>query len=191
MTEEQKEYVLKLRQTRGYPLHSLPHTVTEREYFHISAACYEHNSIIGVTPKRMHDFELDLIKAVLKDNDKITCYVVLPNHYHILIKPRDIKMTLKNIFKIHQKTGYYWNKEDGMKGRQVWFNALDSGIKSNSHFGATVNYIHNNPVKHGYVNKWQEWPFSSAKEFIDREGYDKTRLLWDKYDISEMCKWDI
>ena len=38
------------------------------------------------------------------------------------------------------------------------------------HFWATVNYIHNNPVHHGHVDKWQDWPWSSATDFLERVG---------------------
>jgi len=190
MTKEQKEYVLNLRQNRRNPLHCLPHKVTERDYFHISASCYEHTHIIGKSSERMCDFETSLHNEVMQDSE-IVCYVVLPNHYHILLKPSNIKITLKKLFKLHQKTAYYWNKEDDKKGRKVWFNALDSGISSERYFWATVNYIHNNPVKHGYVDKWQDWPFSSAKEFIKKQGYEKTLYIWKNYDISKMCEWDV
>jgi putative transposase len=29
-----------------------------------------------------------------------------------------------------------------------------------------MNYIHHNPVRHGYVPRWQDWPYSSVHEFL-------------------------
>ncbi len=191
MTNEQGNYVLKIRKEQNRPRHSLPHTVTEREYFHLSAACYEHKSIIGSSILRMIEFEDVILKAINTTSEKICSYVFLPNHYHVLIKVDNVKTILDMIFKIHRKIAIKWNKEDNLIGRKVWCNVMESGIKCEKHFWSVMNYIQNNPVKHGYVNKWVGWPYSSAEVFIKNEGIEKTLFLWKKYDISKMCQWDI
>ena len=62
---------------------------------------------------------------------------------------------------------------------------------SDNHFYAVRNYIYNNPVKHGYVNKWTEWTFSSAQEYIDDVGKDEAAMFWKKYPVCDMGKgWD-
>jgi putative transposase len=190
MTEEQKKYVLRIRQEQHFPLHSLPHFISETGYYHISSACYEHKSIIGKNIERITLFEAKLLKTLKVAKTQPEAYAVLPNHYHILIKTDAIKTFVSSLFKLHQTTGFYWNKEDAAKGRRIWCNLLDSVIKSDRHYWATINYINNNPVKHGYVNKWQEWPFSSAKNYIKSLGIDKVKDIWEEYDISEMCNWD-
>jgi putative transposase len=96
------------------------------------------------------------------------------------------------LFKIHQKTGFEWNQEDHTKGRKVWFNALEHGIKSERHFWATVNYIHHNPVKHSYVEKWQDWPFSSAENYLETVGKEQALKTWQEFNIEDMGNdWDI
>ena len=54
-----------------------------------------------------------------------------------------------------------WNREDGIPNRKVWYRFSDRGMRSEGHFFASINYIHANPVKHGYVEKATEWPWSS------------------------------
>jgi putative transposase len=55
-----------------------------------------------------------------------------------------------------------------------------------------VNYIHNNPVRHGYVEKWQDWPWSSAMEFLDSMGRDEAMRIWKEYPIRNFGKkWDL
>ena len=39
-------------------------------------------------------------------------------------------------------------------------------MKSDGHYLATVNYIHHNPVKHRYTEKWTDWPWSSARDWM-------------------------
>ena len=69
-----------------------------------------------------------------------------------------------------------WNLEEGFQGRTVWHRCADRGIRSESHYWATINYIHNNPVHHGYVERWTDWPFSSAGDFIEQIGRDRGPL---------------
>ena len=74
----------------------------------------------------------------------------------------------------------------------MWCNALEHDVKSRGHFFATVNYIHHNPVKHGYVKLWQEWAYSSAEEYLAQYGRKRALANWKAYDISKMgIDWDI
>jgi len=85
-----------------------------------------------------------------------------------------------------------WNGEENQRGRQVWHNCLDRGIKLHRHFWASVNYIHHNPVHHGYVDKWQEWPWSSAARFLERVGQETASKIWREYPILDYGKkWDV
>jgi putative transposase len=65
-------------------------------------------------------------------------------------------------------------------------------MRSNRHFWASVNYIHHNPVHHGYVEKWQDWAFSSASGFLEKFGREKTVQIWNEYPVLSYGKdWDI
>ena len=192
MNKEQQEDLLKLRKSQKLPWHSPPHRIGERSQFHITGACYKHSSITGKSPDRMSFFEDKLLEQVAISNDKIHVWAILPNHYHLLVHTLDFLQMLKRIFKLHQSTAYQWDKEDDAKGRKVWCNALETAIKSERHFWATVNYIHYNPVKHEYADKWTDWPYSSAKNYLKSVGWEKALENWKEYDISEMGKdWDL
>ena len=39
-------------------------------------------------------------------------------------------------------------------------------IRDDEDFERHVNYIHYNPVKHGYVTKAGDWPFSTFHDFV-------------------------
>lgn len=36
--------------------------------------------------------------------------------------------------------------------------------------GQKINYIHQNPVKAGFVDKVEEWIYSSARNYLDMKG---------------------
>ena len=64
-------------------------------------------------------------------------------------------------------------------------------MKSESHRWATVNYIHHNPVHHGYAAKWHEWPYSSAVSFLNQTGEQEAARLWHTYPVLAYGKgWD-
>lgn len=192
LTELQKKEALALRKSRHLPWHSPPHFDFEgtRQYL-ISAACYEHHSIIGTTAERMKECEASVLQVCEEFCSQIYAWCILPNHYHVLIKTNRIKELREALGKFHGRSSFQWNGEDNMRGRKVWHNCFERPMKSERHFLATLNYVHHNPVHHGYVDHWQDWPWSSAREFLEQVGYDRAKTLWKKYPILDYGKkWD-
>ena len=74
---------------------------------------------------------------------------------------------------MHGRLSFYWNGEDSRRGRKVWFNCAERYMRSERHFWATVNYVHHNPVHHGYAAQWQDWPFSSASAYLASAGKER------------------
>jgi putative transposase len=193
MTEAQREQALELRRRRELPWHSPPHLDFEgiHQYL-ISAACYEHIPVIGKNPERMTECETEVLKICNELCLDIYAWCILPNHYHALLRTEHIKELRQSLGQFHGRSSFEWNGEDNSRGRKVWYNCFERIIKSERHFWATLNYVHHNPVHHGYVKQWQDWPWSSAKQFLERVGQEKARELWFKYPILDYGKkWDI
>lgn len=191
MNEEQREDLLTLRKSQKRPWHSPPHIQGDKTRFIISSACYEHKDIIGVSPERISLFESEFLDLLHNNTEDIHAWCVLPNHYHALLKTGNVLILLKKISQFHGRISFLWNGEEGRRGRRVWCNTLEKTIKSERHFQAAMNYIHHNPVKHGYVKKWTDWPYSSAAEYLEKTGRDQALKTWREYDISGMGKdWD-
>ena len=92
---------------------------------------------------------------------------------------------------MHGRTARQWNLEEGALGRKVWFNYFDRDMRSERHYWATVNYINNNPVRHGYVSSWQDWPFSSAHQYLKSVGREEAKRIWLEYPILDYGEgWD-
>jgi len=193
MTTEQRREAVEYRRRRERPWHSPPHwEFAGRLQFMISSSCYEHAHIIGVTPQRISECENALLDACQKFATNVYAWCVLPNHYHFLVQTDRLKELRGALGKCHGRMSFQWNGEDDRRGRQVWHNCVDRGIKSYRHFWASVNYIHHNPVHHGYVDKWQDWPWSSAADFIQRVGHKTASKIWCEYPILDYGKkWDV
>jgi putative transposase len=191
LSEAHTQELLKERKAKKFPTHAPPPFWQLAGYYHISAACYEHKHIIGKSPTRMERFCIDLLDELEKITLDISAWCVLPNHYHSLVNIENLKSFMKELGKFHGRTSYNWNGEENCRGRKVWFNAGDRYIRSERHFWATMNYIHHNPVRHKYVKKWTEWPYSSVHEFLEEVGRERAAEIWHKYPLRDYGKgWD-
>ena len=54
---------------------------------------------------------------------------------------------------------------DDMIGRSVWFNFWDTKLTYERSYLARLNYVHQNPVKHGLVNVANQYRWCSAAWF--------------------------
>lgn len=114
-------------------------------------------------------------------------YCLMPNHIHFLIKthPEEtlinhhkykfdfhklIMQELSNLLNSYAKA---YNKLNKRKGA-LWVDFTKRFlIDSDSYLTSTINYIHQNPIKHGFVATAEDWKFSSFTSMIS----DKPTLL--------------
>ena len=192
MTEEEREQVLTERKGRDLPWHSLPHWEYKGPVsFIFTAACYEHAPIIGKSLIRMSECEKELLTICQQYEVEVFAWCILPNHYHLLIQTDRMKEFGKAIGQFHGRSSRRWNQEDNVTGRRVWCNYFERPMKSEGHFWASLNYIHHNPVKHEYADRWQDWPFSSAHQFLEDVGRDRAVEIWRNYPVLDYGKdWD-
>lgn len=192
MTEPQRAEAIEHRRLLHRPLHGPPHfSELGRHRYHLTAANYQHQVIIGQSLDRMTSFSQTLCALFVKGEYELHAWCILPNHWHALISTDNLKKLLGTIAKLHGRTSFEWNGEEKTRGRQCWHRCADRRIRSEAHFHAVRNYIHHNPVKHGYVAKWEDWPWSSAHDYLREVGTETARILWEKYPILDMGKgWD-
>lgn len=192
MNASQRKEVLLQRRLDRRPWHSPPHFDYDAPHcFHLTAACLNHSPLIGQTPKRMSDFEADLVATLRDASLELRAWCVLPNHWHAVVKTADLKETLKRLGQLHGRMSRCWNLEDERVGRSCWFCCADRRIRNDAHYFATLNYVHHNPVHHRYVKHWQEWPFSSAEQWLADIGFDEASRIWKEYPLLDYGKgWD-
>jgi putative transposase len=193
LTTIQRTRILKYRKRRNLPWHRPPHAEFDGSYtFKITAACSNHEPVIGKSLGRMAEFEKTLVGICREICEFIFAWCVLPSHYHILVRTDRIKELRKALGQLHGRTSRYWNLEDGLGGRKVWYNYFDREMKSTRHFWAGLNYVHNNAVHHGYAERWQDWPHSSAHEYLNDVGHEEAARIWREYPVLDYGKtWDV
>jgi putative transposase len=120
-------------------------------------------------------------KALLRDRleelvqkYKITlrAWVILDNHYHLLFKTYRGQELRRFFAQLHGGTAWQINTWAGVRGRQIWHNYWDTCIRNEKGYWTRFNYIHQNPVKHGYVQDTIDWPFSSYHYYLRTKGQE-------------------
>ncbi|PYT00683.1 MAG: hypothetical protein DMF63_06495 [Acidobacteria bacterium] len=193
LSDQQRDEVREYRRIQRLPKHSPPHFAFDgpTQYL-VSASCYEHRHIPGLRPARMSECETGILDACEKFSSSIYAWCILPNHYHVLLETVELKELIKELGLFHGRSSFKWNGEDNQRGRKVWHNCFDRKIKSERHFYASLNYVLNNAVQHGYVDRWQDWPWSNASQYLNEVGEERAIEIWREYPILDYGKkWDV
>ncbi|MFN3762266.1 MAG: REP-associated tyrosine transposase [Anaerolineae bacterium] len=120
-----------------------------------------------------------------------SAWVFLPNHYHVLLETQDIRIVSETLRLLHSRVATTINGRQNQRGRQVWYRFTDRLIRNERHYWATINYIHYNPVKHKYVDRMSEWPWSSFHEYLEIYGEEWLIRTWNAYPVGNYGKgWD-
>lgn len=130
-----------------------------------------------------------------KYNYKIIAGVVLPDHIHVLIQNDNanefsklissIKVSFSKHFPLNteQTEKQLLRREKGIWQRKYY----DHIIRNEEDFNKHLDYIHYNPIKHGYVNCAKEWEYSSFKKFFKLGYYEENWCNFeDKYKINTL-----
>ncbi|HED32800.1 MAG TPA: transposase [Gammaproteobacteria bacterium] len=125
----------------------------------------------------------DVINKVKKRYPfRLDAMVVLPEHLHALLTlpPGDNDFAgrwtlIKSGFSRQLPKQEPVNKSRKCKGeRGIWQRRYwEHLIRDDNDFEHHVNYIHYNPVKHGYVKQPVDWKYSTIHQFIEKGLLDK------------------
>jgi putative transposase len=190
LTPEEQQELVRRRLARSYPPHEPPHPIQDREYYLLTAACYEHAHHIHSTERRQEVLNR-LFETMTAVNVEIRAWVVLPDHYHLLAFVPDFKTLGRSFKNVHGPTAVSWNNEEGANGRKIWYRFTDRAIRSPAHYYASLNYIHYNPVKHNCAASPYDWSESSVHWYLEHHGRDWLRDLWRTYPVRDYGKgWD-
>jgi putative transposase len=112
--------------------------------------------------KKAHPFRIDAV-------------VILPDHLHTIwtlptgddkfgLRWRQIKSRFSRSLDKGERVSpsRLRKQERGIWQRRFWEHAL----RNEDDFANHIDYIHRNPIKHGYVDKLSDWPYSSFHRYV-------------------------
>src|SRR6266404_5016168 len=89
-------------------------------------------------------------------------FVVMPNHFHLLITPAEESTLEKSVQFVKGGFSHRVRKELGFVG-EVWQTSFeDRRIRELADYQGFAEYIHQNPVRAGFVSKPEDYPYGSA-----------------------------
>lgn len=118
---------------------------------------------------------IETIDKMKKNGEyELYAYCLMGNHVHLLIKEgRDsIQRCMK---RIGVSYAYYYNRKYDRVGHLFQDRFRSENIEDNNYLLAAARYIHRNPVKAGMVNRAEDYPWSSYREYINSGRY-QTRI---------------
>lgn len=120
-----------------------------------------------------------------KYKSEIIAHAILKDHFHIIIDPKGNDIT-KIIQGIKMSFGSLYRKVHSMKSGKVWQNRYwDHIIRNQDDLNKHIDYIHYNPVKHGYVMSPFDWEFSSINIFRKQGLYQDDWGIKDKIEFND------
>jgi len=169
--------------------HNPPHLFLSNATYIITASTY----------KRKRFFHNDELKSLVlisilhyfsKYSWHIKAYVILTNHYHLLVHAPENNVSLsKSINNIHRYTAHKINQINKKSGMKIWWNYWDTCLTYEKSYYARLNYIHFNPVKHGYVDDPKKWKFSSYNEFCELD-YPEAKKVEKEFPFDRVKVYD-
>ena len=119
---------------------------------------------------------------------EIVAICVLPDHIHLILNPENIKEYSKIISSVKHsfsyivgqvcptyfcskddlKIGYKNKREKSLFQRRFYEHTILNENELNNH----INYIHYNPVNHGYAQNVKNWKYSSFHKYVKNNLYD-------------------
>jgi putative transposase len=99
----------------------------------------------------------------------LEAWAVFSNHYHFVGHSpagEDSAASLAKMLRLlHSETATWINGLDCSPQRKVWHNYWETRLTYMKSYLARLNYVHQNPVKHGLVRVASQYPWCSAGWF--------------------------
>ena len=141
--------------------------------------------------------QVSLLRSILhtaqeKHPFSMLAYVFLPDHFHLLIKPAlgvthsQIMLSIKPNFTVAYKKARRVTGPMRLWQQRYWDHIIRDEIDLVRH----LDYIHYNPVKHGYVARPEEWADSSYRYWQQKGAYSE-RWGWSLPDTLQDLHHDI
>ncbi len=128
-----------------------------------------------------------LVKTINHFNWILEDWVILDNHLHLMMTAPEDATNLPELMHNITRFSANWLSKHGVKKieRQYFHNYWDTCITYERSYYCRLNYIWNNPVKHGYVEYPEDWEYGSYFYRI-RELENDTHKIMNNYPIDRI-----
>jgi len=153
-----------LPHSKDWP-HAPVHRLDSRAIYMVTAATL-HKQHLFAGGQHLALLEDTLLSLAKRYSWQLEAWAVFSNHYHFVARNNEESAVLRKFLKhLHADTARELNRRDHKTGRTVWFNFWDTKLTYEKSYLARLNYVHQNPVKHGLVVVANQYQWCSAGWF--------------------------
>lgn len=155
--------------------HNPPHLFVDDCPYMITAAVYDKKPYLSGDWEKGILFEV-ICEFCQKFKWELVDWVILDNHYHLILKSRLGTDLSKLMGGMHRKSANLIKKKQKLECKRFWWNYWDTCPKDEKQLYAMRNYVQYNPVKHGVVKDLKDYRWSSfisQFEELGREEMEK------------------
>lgn len=153
--------------------------------YRVPGGCYFFTVNLLERKEKLLTEHIELLREAFRRNMEkspfhIDAIVILPEHIHCIwtLPPDDDDFSgrwraiKKHFSKYLPKTERLSATRRRRNERGVWQRRFwEHAIRDDRDFSNHVDYIHYNPVKHGWVKRCRDWPYSTFQRFTARGIY--------------------
>jgi putative transposase len=148
--------------------HAPLHQLSQRGTYFLTVGTY-HKQHHFRSRERLRVLHRGLLTVARDFGWRLEAWAVFSNHYHFVgHSPEDAPdaTNLSDMLSVlHVKTSGWVNRLDKTPGRTVWHNFRDTKLTYQKSYLTRLNYVHQNPVRHGLVPVANQYPWCSAAWF--------------------------
>lgn len=159
-------------------VHRPAHLLLDASPYFITGSIYKKRHLLD------DDLKNDLLALMKKEfnycNWSLNHWVILNNHYHVMAHSDKGVDLPKIIGRLHFNSGKLIRKKITSE-LPVWWNYWDYCPRDEKDYMIRLNYLYNNPIKHGYVTNLNDYLFSSFHQQLAVNGRDKLIVQFKNY----------
>lgn len=149
--------------------HAPPHQLSKSGIYMVTAGTYARQHFLN-THQKLKAIQDGLFKYAVQFGWILEAWAVFSNHYHFVAQspaPKEQETLNLSEFmnRFHSNSATWLNEQDQTPGRKVWHNYWETRLTHQTSYLARLNYVHQNPVKHGLTPVANQYPYCSARKF--------------------------
>ena len=160
----------------------------QQGWYFFTVVTYNREKIL-IQPDNLKRLRLSFHHVMKKYPFIMDAVVILPDHIHCIwrLPPDDDDFStrwrlIKRYFSISMNASLTKRAEKKVWQRRFWEHLLRNEADWHTH----MDYIHYNPVKHGYVQSPYDWPYGSFRRAVKQGLYPEDWGAREPSNISEM-----
>jgi putative transposase len=151
--------------------HTPAHLLLDGTPYFITGAIYKKRPLLRDTAmkERLHE----ILHTTFREYGwNLDHWVILDNHYHLLVRSKKGSDLPKMMQRIHAASSKYIGEATSCE-KPVWYNYWDYCPRNEHEYYSRLNYLLNNPIKHGYVSNLHDYPHSSFHALFKEWGRER------------------